>query len=229
MHANGKGQTGEKGPGTEAAGGKGLAERVHAGSSLADPVTPAQRLQFLAETSETAQHSARPVEEGVWEGTMTPARRLELITGGTDGHGRGDAARTSNGGMEKRPGGAQGAGVPARNDLLPATPAEKLARLRNEGAPGAGRAAVGGSAVGAPLTPAQKLQMLLGKEADVGLGGVGQEVGQGLAGGAKGRIGLLLSPLPAARVENGVRGEDGGGDEGLVSSARKGSPRFTFL
>jgi hypothetical protein len=83
------------------------------------------------------------------------------------------------------------------------TPAQRLAKLQD------GAAAEHG--VGGPLTPSQKLQMLLDQK------GVRK-------GGAAGGGAVCLPPLPATNT-NGA----GGGGEGGFTSPRKSSPRFTYL
>ena len=91
------------------------------------------------------------------------------------------------------------------------TPAQRLAKLQG------GAAAEHG--VGGPLTPSQKLQMLLDQK--------GTRKG-GAAGGAAVSLpplpGTSLPPLPASNT-NGA----GGGGEGGFTSPRKSSPRFTYL
>jgi len=91
------------------------------------------------------------------------------------------------------------------------TPAQRLAKLQE------GAAAEHG--VGGPLTPSQKLQMLLDQKG-------------ARKGGASGGGAVCLPPLPATNTNGAGAGGEGGagaGGEGGFTSPRKSSPRFTYL
>ena len=98
--------------------------------------------------------------------------------------------------------------VPTLPASTPATltPAQRLAKLQGSTAAEHG--------VGGPLTPSQKLQMLLDQK--------GARKGGATGGGAVGAV--CLPPLPGTNTNGG-----GGGGGGGFTSPRKSSPRFTYL